>query len=144
LLLPIGKGGTVLESYLNDVQDNIEDKKISEDKKRTSEKKEPEGIHFKHKKHGTSIYLTIYNNNNLANDGGNAGVKQSAETGGQIAGKGGENANQGGQIADECGQNANQDGKVKSRGCGQKAKRKHTFDVNKHCKKAEDYEDMDD
>lgn len=35
-----------------------------------------------------------------------------AETGGQISGHGGQNANQGGQIAKKGGQNANQDGVV--------------------------------
>ncbi|MGG0369509.1 hypothetical protein [Priestia endophytica] len=35
-----------------------------------------------------------------------------AETGGQISGDGGQNANQGGQIAKKGGQNANQDGVV--------------------------------
>ncbi|RAS85754.1 hypothetical protein [Priestia endophytica] len=35
-----------------------------------------------------------------------------AETGGQISGKGGQNANQGGQIAKKGGQNANQDSVV--------------------------------
>jgi hypothetical protein len=35
-----------------------------------------------------------------------------AETGGQISGNGGQNANQGGQIAKKGGQNANQDGVV--------------------------------
>ncbi|GFZ31678.1 hypothetical protein CSC2_22040 [Clostridium zeae] len=91
-------------------QNDLDDKKIPE-----------EGVTIKHDKDGISIYINIYNVNNLANQGGNAGVKQAAETGGQISGKSGQNANQGGQIAEECGQNANQDGEVESEGCGCKA-----------------------
>lgn len=78
-------------------------------------------IEIKHDKFGLKIYITIVNNNNLANEGGNAGLKQKAQTGGQIvAGKNGKNANQGGQIAGKCGQNANQNGRVKSKNCGKK------------------------
>lgn len=72
---------------------------------------------FKHDKDGLSIYITIYNTNNNANEGSEAGLKQAKE-GGQISGKGGQNANQGGQIAEKCGQNANQDGEVSSTNCG--------------------------
>jgi hypothetical protein len=64
-------------------------------------------ISFKHDKDGLSIEINIYNYNNLANQGGKAGNKQEAETGGQITGQGGQNANQGGQIAEDGGQNAN-------------------------------------
>jgi hypothetical protein len=74
-----------------------------------------EGISFKHDKDGLTIYITIYNNNNLANQGGKAGTKQAAETGGQINGQG-QNANQGGQIAKKGGQNANQEGQIAKNG----------------------------
>jgi hypothetical protein len=61
------------------------------------------------KKNKLKIYIIIYNTNNLANEGGNAGLRLKAQTGGQIAaGERGKNANQGGQIAGKCGQNANQ------------------------------------
>ncbi|SHO45490.1 hypothetical protein [Anaerocolumna xylanovorans] len=76
------------------------------------------GIVFKHDKDGLSIYITIYNTNNNANEGSEAGLKQRASEGGQISGKAGQNANQGGQIAGKCGQNANQDGEVSSENCG--------------------------
>ncbi len=74
------------------------------------------GVVFKHDKDGLSIHITIYNTNNNANEGSEAGLKQKAETGGQISGKGGKNANQGGQISGKCGQNANQDGEVSAKG----------------------------
>ena len=77
-----------------------------------------EGIVLKHEKDGLSIYITIYNTNNNANEDSEAGLKQRAETGGQISGERGQNANQGGQIAEKCGQNANQDGEVDSTACG--------------------------
>ncbi len=76
------------------------------------------GVVYKHEKDGLSIYITIYNTNNNANEGSEAGLKQRASEGGQITGKGGKNANQGGQIAGNCGQNANQDGEVTSDNCG--------------------------
>lgn len=79
---------------------------------------EEDGVCVKHDKSGVSVYVNIYNTNNLANEGGNAGLKQDAENGGQISGAAGENANQGGQIAAKCGQNANQEGQVESQGCG--------------------------
>lgn len=75
-------------------------------------------VYYRHEKEGLSIYITIYNTNNNANEGSEAGLKQIAKEGGQIAGKGGRNANQGGQIAGDCGQNANQDGEVSSESCG--------------------------
>ena len=53
-------------------------------------------------------YTNIVNYGNLAINGGWI----HAETGGQISGNRGENANQGGQIAKRGGQNANQDGHV--------------------------------
>lgn len=73
---------------------------------------------FEHSKDGLTIYITIYNNNNNANEDSEAGLKQKAESGGQISGLKGRNANQGGQIAGNCGQNANQDGEVESTNCG--------------------------
>jgi hypothetical protein len=82
------------------------------------DKQAEEGIIFKHEKDGLSIFITIYNTNNNANEGSEAGLKQKAETGGQISGPKGRNANQGGQIAGKCGQNANQDGEVESTNCG--------------------------
>lgn len=82
------------------------------------EKKHEEGIKIKKKKDGLKIYIKIKNINNLANEGGQAGTKQKAETGGQNSGNKGENANQGGQITGKCGQNANQLGTVHSKGCG--------------------------
>ena len=51
----------------------------------------------------------------------NINIYNHAETGGQISGNGGQNANQGGQIAQTGGQNANQDGVV-VRKCGKKKK----------------------
>lgn len=70
-------------------------------------------ISFEHEKEGLKIIINIYNTNNLANEGGNAGVRQTAYEGGQnVTGKGGENASQGGQIAGKGGQNANQFGQV--------------------------------
>ncbi|MDF2804365.1 MAG: hypothetical protein K0S61_4270 [Anaerocolumna sp.] len=80
--------------------------------------KEENGVVFKHDKDGLSIYITIYNTNNNANEGSEAGLNQRASEGGQISGKEGQNANQGGQIAEKCGQNANQDGEVASENCG--------------------------
>lgn len=77
-----------------------------------------EDVVFKHDKDGLSIYITIYNTNNNANEDGQAGLKQEAETGGQISGGGGQNANQGGQISGKCGQNANQDSDVSGKACG--------------------------
>lgn len=71
-----------------------------------------ENVVFKHDKDGLSIHITIYNTNNNANEGSEAGLKQRAETGGQISGKEGKNANQGGQIASKGGKNANQDSEV--------------------------------
>jgi hypothetical protein len=70
-------------------------------------------VSFKHDKDGIKIFINIYNTNNLANEGGNAGVEQTASEGSQnLTGKDGENASQGGQIADKGGQNANQFGQV--------------------------------
>jgi hypothetical protein len=60
----------------------------------------------KQKREKTCIHINIYNH---------------AETGGQISGNGGQNANQGGQIAQTGGQNANQDGMV-IKECGKKNK----------------------
>ena len=91
------------------------------------EKKHEEGIEIKKKKDEIKIYIKIHNINNLANEGGRVGLKQNAETGGQISGNKGKNADQGGQIAGDCGQNANQDGKVRSKGCG-KCDEKHKKD----------------
>ena len=82
------------------------------------DKQSEERVVFKHGQDGLSIHITIYNTNNNANEGGNAGLKQEAETDGQISGEKGKNANQGGQIAGKCGQNANQDGEVESSNCG--------------------------
>lgn len=86
-----------------------------------SEKKpkedEKNAVVFKHDKDGLSIHITIYNTNNNANEGSEAGLKQKAENGGQISGKAGKNANQGGQIAAKCGHNANQDSAVSAEGC---------------------------
>lgn len=99
-----------------------EKKKVSAKKNKTVSE-EKKCVKFQHDKNGLKIYITIINTNNLANEGGNAGLKQKAKTGGQIsAGKSGKNANQGGQIAGKCGQNANQDGRVKSKNCGKKSK----------------------
>lgn len=65
-----------------------------------NKKEVQEGIAFKHEKDGLSIYVTIYNTNNLANQGGHAGCfEQRAEGGGQINKNVGTNANQGGQNA---------------------------------------------
>lgn len=70
-------------------------------------------VSFKHDKDGIKIYINIYNTNNLANEGGNAGVEQTASEGSQnLTGKDGDNASQGGQNADKGGQNANQFGQV--------------------------------
>lgn len=102
----------MLEKNYNFEQNNFDD-----------EKKPEEGVTIKHDKDGISIHIIIYNTNNLANRG-SAGVKKVAETGGQISGDRGQNANQGGQIAEECGQNANQDGQVESQGCGSNADKK--------------------
>ncbi|HWP79914.1 MAG TPA: hypothetical protein VN446_04670 [Candidatus Acidoferrum sp.] len=85
--------------------------------RQSSEKRTEEGIVFKHDKEGLSIYITIYNTNNNANEESEAGLKQEAETGGQITSEGGQSANQGGQIAEKCGQNANQDSGVTSTDC---------------------------
>lgn len=79
------------------------------------------GVAFKHEKDGLSVYITIYNTNNNANEDSQAGLKQKTETGGQISGPKGQNANQGGQISGKCGQNANQDGEVESKNCGIRA-----------------------
>ncbi|GAB1803820.1 hypothetical protein [Priestia megaterium] len=68
------------------------------------------------------ICFNITIHNNLANQGGNAGVNENAETGGQISGNAGQNANQGGQIAKKGGQNANQEGQVASKGGKNKLK----------------------
>jgi hypothetical protein len=51
------------------------------------------------------ICFNINIHNNLANQGGNAGVKENAETGGQISGNAGQNANQEGQVASKGGKN---------------------------------------
>lgn len=83
-----------------------------------TEKRPDSGFVFKHDKEGLSIYITIYNTNNNANEDSEAGLKQRASEGGQISGKAGQNANQGGQIAGKCGQNANQEGEVSSENCG--------------------------
>ena len=83
-----------------------------------ADKESEKGIVLKHEKDGLSIYITIYNTNNNANEDSEAGLEQKAETGGQISGERGQNANQGGQIAEKCGQNANQDGEVDSTACG--------------------------
>ncbi|KRF47244.1 hypothetical protein ASG98_16995 [Bacillus sp. Soil531] len=53
--------------------------------------------HKKQKRANIFIQINIYNH---------------AETGGQISGNGGQNANQGGQIAKKGGQNANQGGVI--------------------------------
>ncbi|MEH6868215.1 hypothetical protein [Priestia megaterium] len=66
------------------------------------------------KREKTCININIYNH---------------AETGGQISGNGGQNANQGGQIAQTGGQNANQDGVV-VRKCGKKNKDKKVKKIN--------------
>ncbi len=68
-----------------------------------SENDEEKSIVFKHDKDGLAIHITIYNTNNNANEGSEAGLKQKAENGGQIAGK--------------CGKNANQDSKVSGASC---------------------------
>ena len=100
---------------------------------------EKNGVVFKHDKDGLSIHITIYNTNNNANEGSEAGLKQKAETGGQISGKGGKNANQGGQISGKCGQNANQDGEVSAKGncaegCGKEDhKEDHGCEQEAHC-----------
>ncbi|MMZ56515.1 hypothetical protein D1872_184100 [compost metagenome] len=87
-------------------------------------RKDPkESISFKHNKDGLKIYINIYNTNNLANQGSNAGVKQEASEGSQnLTGKDGDNASQGGQIADKSGQNANQFGQVAKHGGKNKIK----------------------
>ena len=77
--------------------------------------------HKKNKEH-EKICFNINIHNNLANQGGNAGVRENAETGGQISGNAGQNANQGGQIAKKGGQNANQEGQVASEGGKKKLK----------------------
>lgn len=75
------------------------------------------GVSFEHDKEGIKIIINIYNTNNLANDGGNAGVKQDVSQGGQnTVGENGENAGQGGQIAEKGGQNANQFGQIATKG----------------------------
>lgn len=90
-------------------------------KKPDDDKKKPDkSVCIKRDEDGLSICINIYNTNNLANQGGNAGFKQKAENGGQNSGSDGQSANQGGQIAEKCGQNANQDGEVESQGCGSK------------------------
>lgn len=86
----------------------------------TDDARSEEGVVFKHSKDGLSIYVTIYNTNNNANQESQAGLKQKSETGGQISGHRGQNADQGGQIAENCGQNANQDGSVTSENCGRR------------------------
>lgn len=78
---------------------------------------EEDGIVIRHGKDGLYIYINIYNTNNNANEDSEAGLKQKAETGGQITGECGSNANQGGQIAGKCGQNANQDSQVCPQDC---------------------------
>jgi hypothetical protein len=71
--------------------------------------------HKKQKRANIFIQINIYNH---------------AETGGQISGNGGQNANQGGQIAKKGGQNANQGGVI-IRKYGEKTKgtkvRKNNF-----------------
>jgi hypothetical protein len=103
LHVPKEKGGNILmgKHHKEDYHDDQEELK--------------EAISVKHDKDGLTIYINIYNNNNLANQGGKAGNKQAAETGGQINGEG-PNANQGGQIAKEGGQNANQEGQIAKNG----------------------------
>jgi hypothetical protein len=97
----------------NHLVNNKEGKYEIDDDKRESK----EGISFKHDKDGIKIYINIYNTNNLANEGGNAGVKQKASEGGQnLTGESGENAGQGGQIAEKGGQNANQFGQIAKNG----------------------------
>jgi hypothetical protein len=59
----------------------------------------------------------------------NINIYNHAETGGQISGNGGQNANQGGQIAQTGGQNANQDGVVVKK-CGKKTKDKKVKKTN--------------
>ncbi|MED3872574.1 hypothetical protein ABET11_27580 [Priestia megaterium] len=59
----------------------------------------------------------------------NINIYNHAETGGQISGNGGQNANQGGQIAQTGGQNANQDGVV-VRKCGKKNKDNKVKKIN--------------
>ncbi len=83
----------------------------------TVEEKRANDVVFKHEKDGLSIYITIYNTNNNANEDSQAGLQQAAETGGQISGHKGQNADEGGQIAGNCGQNANQDSEVASAAC---------------------------
>ncbi|MCU7741478.1 hypothetical protein [Priestia megaterium] len=68
--------------------------------------------HKKNKEH-EKICFNINIHNNLANQGGNAGVRENAETGGQISGNAGQNANQGGQNANQEGQVASEGGKNK-------------------------------
>jgi hypothetical protein len=108
LMHQIKNGGTLMSDF-----DSLKPPK--DDKK--DDKKE-DNVVFKHDKDGLSIYITIYNTNNNANEGSEAGLNQRASEGGQISGKEGQNANLGGQIAEKCGQNANQDGEVKSENCG--------------------------
>lgn len=87
--------------------------KDERNKMENGQKEPKEGISFKHEKDGLHIHITIYNNNNLANQGGNAGTKQHASEGGQnLTGKEGEIAGQGGQIAEKGSQNANQFGQI--------------------------------
>ncbi|MDF2053259.1 hypothetical protein [Priestia megaterium] len=68
----------------------------------------------KQKREKVCIHINIYNH---------------AETGGQISGNGGQNANQGGQIAQTGGQNANQDGVVVKK-CGKKNKETKVKKIN--------------
>ena len=77
--------------------------------------------HKKNTEH-EKICFNINIHNNISNKGGNAGVKENAETGGQISGNAGQNANQGGQISGNAGQNANQEGQVASKGGKNKLK----------------------
>jgi len=85
------------------------------------------------KYHGEySKQLNNQQNNNKCKKGKiciNINIYNHAETGGQISGNGGQNANQGGQIAQTGGQNANQDGVV-VRKCGKKNKDKKVKKVN--------------
>ncbi|PKG23976.1 hypothetical protein [Niallia nealsonii] len=98
-------------------------KKKDKNKKKDENKYPKESISFKHDKEGLKIYVNIYNTNNLANQGSNAGVKQKASEGSQnLTGKDGENASQGGQIADKGSQNANQFGQVAKNGGKNKIK----------------------
>ena len=97
--------------------------KDERDRMKNEQNESKEGISFKHEKDGLHIHITIYNNNNLANEGGNAGTKQHASEGGQnLTGKNGEIAGQGGQIAEDGGQNANQFGQIATEGGENKIK----------------------